>query len=198
MSPLMLPDQAGWMLLHGTQLGQRLIRLTIDLDGKPELAEQVRLTPLGGRITVDNLPATLTPDLADVIAVGWTETVSEGGKRRKITYLAAPNGPYRVVDPAEGIGRVGVSSLWLRTGTVTKTQTAITLRNEEGPDLVHESDFDVVLGGERLTVTGIGTWSGTYPARTAEFTVVRSVNGVTRGHTAPLRVTAAEPVYYGL
>jgi hypothetical protein len=198
MSAAMLPNQAGWMLLHGTQLGQRLIRLTVDLDAKPELADQVRLTPLGGRITVDNLPPTLTPDLADVIAAGWTETISEGGKRRKITYLAAPNGPYRVADPPEGIARVGFSALWLRTGTVTKTQTSITFRNEEGPDVVHESDFDVVLGGERMTVTGIGSWSGTYPERTASFTVVRSVNGVVKGHTAPSRVTMAEPVHIGL
>lgn len=173
--------QAGWRLHLGTTGAARFPRVTVDLDATPALATAVGLVQPYSRITIANLPAELTPDLAELIVRGWTETI--GSHRRKITYNCTPGQPYRIADPVGQVAnRVGFSALWRRDGAINTTQTGITLRNEEGPDVVHESDFDVEAGGERMTVTAIGSWSGTYPNRFATFTMTRSVNGVVKSH----------------
>lgn len=192
-----LAGQAGWRLHLGTNDETRFPQVTLDLVANPALVTAATTVTTGSRITIENLPDDVSPDLANLLVLGWTETI--GSHTRTITFNCVPETPYRIVDPTEEINnRVGFSSLWRRVSTIDSTQTGITFRNEEGPDVVYESNFDIMVGGERMTVTAIGAWSGTYPNRSSTFTVVRSVNGVVKSHPNNVRATLAERSYFGL
>lgn len=78
-------------------------------------------------------------------------------------------------------------------GSVSETDTTLNVATTLGPiwtTTPAEFPFDVVCGGERMTVTTI---TGTTSPQT--FTVIRSVNGVVKGHAAGSAVALADPSY---
>jgi hypothetical protein len=193
----MLGDQAGWYLHLGGPQGLRFPRLSVDLGAFPSLAATVDALEINDRLTVDNLPATLTPDLASLLLLGWTEVI--GSHTRTFVGNMAAEAPYRIAQVAHAeLAVIGSSATFRRFGVIDSTQTGISLRVEEGPDWVYEDDFDIVIGGEQMTVTGVGAASGTYPARSQVFTVTRSVNGVVKGHPNDIPMNLFHKSYIGL
>jgi hypothetical protein len=205
-SPVLLGDHAGWLLLQGTQIGQRLVRLTVDLDRNPELANAVRLTALGSRVTVDGLPPTLTPDRADTLAMGWTETIQS--RRRKITYLTAPAQPHTVgeyagateePDPDEP-KRYSPTDSRVDAPFDAGTDTALMVEDQTGGnDLWSQTadfPFDVKARGVRLRVTAVGSPTGAVQTLTVQQTPVNGVTGV--AIAAGERVELWQPARYGL
>ena len=92
------------------------------------------------------------------------------------------------------------STLPFAAGTVTNealdtTETGVDVTNgDPGHYFTHvDGDFDIVIGGERMTVTAV---SGTGTSQT--LTVARSVNGVTKTHAAGADVELFIPARYGL
>jgi hypothetical protein len=53
-------------------------------------------------------------------------------------------------------------------------------------------DYDIVIGGEVMTVTAVSALSG----GTQTMTVVRSVNGINKPHVTGLEVALYDPCYY--
>lgn len=186
---------AGWRLHLGTHGGTRFPRVTVDLDANPDLAATVRLVEVGSRLDLEHLPATLTPDLARLLVQGWSERI--GTHRRLITFNCTP---YAVLDIAEveheTLQFVGSASATLnldRTDTVTTMQIIA-----NGYPWIYEADFDILVGGERMTVTAVAAGTGTFPNRVQNLTVTRSVNGIVKSHLAGTPVGFFHRAYIGL
>jgi hypothetical protein len=191
-----LAYQAGWRLHLGTVDDDRWPRVAVDLDAAPGLADDVDAVRVGDLITVDNLPPTIAgADLAQLLVQGWTEHI--GSHRRLITFTCTPAAPWQVAVYGDTIGadpsKYDTASTIrpLNYSAITTTQTLITFETLIGPPWTEDDDqfpFDVIVGGEVMTVTDIaGTAFGPLEQ---SFTVVRSVNGVVKGHPigTPLRL----------
>lgn len=197
-SDLVLDAGAGWRLHIGTvgADGARFERLTVDLDACPHLIPAVVATGIGDRVTVEHLPAELTPNTASLLVIGWTETIAPD--RRKITFNCIPEAAVHVAELDHATYATTGPLLTEVSGPHSATTTSLTISpNGDGP-WIHESDYDIVVAGERMTVTAALAAGGTFPSQTQVLTVVRSVNGVVKAiaHDAPVRLF--QPAYIGL
>ncbi len=195
-SPSQLGDQTGWRLLLGTIPGTRFPQISVDLDAAPTLADAAGRVDVGDRITVDNLPATISPDLASLLVQGYTEVI--GSRRRRITYNCVPYEPYQIGEVAHADYGVLQSDSAVTAEALDTTETGVDIICGAGPDWVHEVDFDIEIAGEKVTVTAVGAMSGTFPNRTCTLTVTRSVNGVVKSHASGATIRFADRAYIGL
>lgn len=190
----MIDDQAGWLLHMGTVDEDRFPRLSVNLTRWPSLAAAVTALRIGDRIAVNDLPPHLSVDPLSLIVEGWTETLGNATPR-VITFNVAPESPYRVLVYQSGLGstphRYDSEGSTLSSG-ITATATSLSVAVATGHPLWTTDDaddgFDIGIGGERMTVTDI---SGGASPQT--FTVVRSVNGVVKAHSAGAQVRLWQP-----
>lgn len=195
-SDLTVEAAAGWHLHTGSDSGTRFERVTVDLDATPGVKDDVVLTDVGRRIAIANLPAELMPDDASLTALGWTETIAPD--RRKITFNTAPEAAYRVAElEHDDYATVGPMFTTL-SGNHTATDTTIAIQPNGDGLWVYEQDFDIIIAGERMTVTAQGSGSGTFPSQSQILTVVRSVNGVVKAHSNGASVRLFYPSYIGI
>lgn len=148
---------------------------------------------LGVQLAVTDIAAKLEwlpPFDVRAIVTGYTETIRPLSYR--VDAACVPARPYAVgVYGATG-SRYGLAGT-VTAGTMTTTSTSRTMTVPE-PGWTHaDGDYDVVIGGEVMTVTNV---TGTPPTQT--FTFVRSVNGVVKTHPAGEAVALAEPIHYGI
>ncbi|GIH69437.1 hypothetical protein [Sphaerimonospora thailandensis] len=189
-SDALLPDQAGWRLHLGTVDEARYPSITVDLTAEALRADQALASAMcrldaGDRITVDNLPSWLPPGQVSQIARGLAERL--GPFDWDITVACSPESPWRVA--RYGTARYGLAGSTLAAGV---TSAAATLSVSVPDGLIWTTDpaefpFDIVIGGEVMTVTSI---TGTGPQT---FTVIRAANGVTKAHSSGAAVVLAEP-----
>jgi hypothetical protein len=78
------------------------------------------------------------------------------------------------------------------------TETGVDINAGAGPDWVYEADFDIVFGGEKVTVTAVSAMAGTFPNRTCTLTVTRSVNGIVKSHATGAPVSFFHRAHIGL
>jgi hypothetical protein len=197
-SDLVVDAAAGWQLHTGTVAGSgtRFDRLTIDLDACPHLADAVAATNIGDRATIDHLPAELTPDLANLLVIGWNETIAPD--RRKIIFNCIPEAALHIAELEHAdYATVGPMFTTL-SGNHSASTTSLAIQMHGDGPWDHETDFDIVISGERMTVTAAGAGSGTFPNQSQTLTVVRSVNGVVKSHLNGLDVRLFYPAYIGL
>lgn len=177
-----LPDVAGWLLLLGTVDEARYPVLSVDLTRAPyigtPLAAAVRALDVGDRLTVANPPPWLPPDLIMQLAQGFTEIL--GNFTHRIDVNCAPESPWS--QPAvysDGVSRYTSNGSTLAVG-IDATATSLSVATPGGPLWSHaDGDFDIMVGGERMTVTNV---AGSSSPQT--FTCTRSVNGVVKAHLA--------------
>ncbi|MGA5264268.1 hypothetical protein ACPCI0_29110 [Streptomyces griseoincarnatus] len=192
-------NAAGWSVRLGTVNEYRFPSVNLEM-ANPRIAADNDLIlgllrlDVGSRIVVENPPEWLPPEQIDQIVVGYRE-VKDQFEHRFVVYTV-PAAPYRV-------GVVGVNTPRVNTAGCTlaedldTTETSVDVVTAAGsfrwvdsatyPD---DFPFDVVIGGERMTVTAC---SGTTASQT--FTVTRSVNGVVKTHTTGESVSLAEPTF---
>ena len=200
-----LPDQAGWRLHLGTVDEARYPRIGFTMTS-PSFLASANLTfdllalDIGDRLVITDLPAHLPPDDVQQIAQGFTEYLANF--ERAITVNCTPASVWDVgvyaLATASGAGQSKYSS----DGTVTTealdaTETGIDISTPSGPvwtTVAAEFPFDILIGGERITVAGI-TGTGTAQVMTP---VTRSVNGVVKSHDSGATVTLFTPAVYGL
>jgi hypothetical protein len=114
-------------------------------------------------------------------------------RKWEITFNCSPAGPYTVgVVEDDVLGIVDTDGSQL-AADVDADDTSLSVAVTEGPVWVHEVDFDIKVGGEVMTVTGI---SGSTSPQT--FTVVRSVNGVVKAQVAGTDLRLAQPCIVAL
>lgn len=155
------------------------------------LTSRVRRFDVGDRLVVSSFPTGLPPDPADQLGFGLTETL--GQYALDVSAFCVPSSPYRsgvygvAVDRYDG----GFSTL---NGAHNSSTTSLSVATSAGGLWTHgDGDFDILVGGERMTVTAV---AGAASPQT--FTVVRSVNGVVKAHSTAAPVRLFTPVKYGL
>lgn len=196
-SDLVLEATAGWELHVGTASGTRFTEVTVDLDACPHLVDDVVATGVGDRIAITNLPAELTPDAASLIVTGWTELAA--ADRRRITFNGVPEAPFHIAEVGhEDYAIVGAAFATVTEALIDLEETGISIACGGDGLWSHEVDYDILIGGERMTVTSVGGGSGTFPNQTQQLNVIRHVNGVVKTHVAGDVVELFNRAYIGL
>ena len=192
------PEQiAGWRLHLGTWDEARYPSVRLMLHAAPHLIPAVLALNIGDKIRITNTPPWLPPGPIDLIVQGWSEVIDL--YTWDIVLNCTPAGPWTVgtVDDAV-LGRVDTDGCTLGSG-VSSSATSLSLVSSPGPRWIDSATyagdfpFDLLIGGERVTVTAI---TGTTLTQTA--TVTRSVNGVSKSHSAGAVVQLADPMYLPL
>lgn len=187
-------NQAGWRLHMGT-VDEPRYKMTVEL-AQPALVASSTLTNavqallLGDRIDITNPPAWLPPDTISAVVQGITETL--GGMTYKFEFDLQPYSPFAT-------GVYGTAR-YSNSGCVTNealdtTETGIDVTNPSATSYWShaDGDFDIIIGGERMTVTAV---TGTGVSQT--LTVTRSVNGVVKSHATGAAVRLYTPAYWAL
>ena len=185
-------EHAAWRVALGTHDEPRWPTIGVDLADSYWLAdsaltEAVLAVDIGDRIDVSNLPAWLPPDDVRGLVTGYDEEI--GPMHYRVTFTCLPERPYEV-----GVWD-GTGSRYSGAGTVLAealdaTETGVDVTPPAGVTWTHaDGDYDVVVGGERMTVTAVAGNT---------LTVTRSVNGVAKTHASGAALDLAEPVRYAL
>lgn len=185
--------QASWRAHLGTVNEARYPVIAVNfaaqpLTNNPTLVQQLLEHEAGDRITISNLPSWLPPDPISQLAQGYTETFQ--AFKHDITINCAPESPYRIA--VWGTDRYDTAGSALNA-SCTSGATSIAVKTTLGPiwtTAAGDMPFDIMVGGERMTVTAI---SGSSSPQT--FTVVRSVNGLVKAHNANEDVRIYTPTY---
>lgn len=192
-------QQAWWRVHLGTTEGLRYPRVVIDLANPrvAALAHDILAADVGDLLRLTHLPPEYGPDDVDLIIRGYTEEV--GDKVWRITFVCDPGAPWTigVLDDAR-LGRLDTARCTLGAG-VNATATTLSLVTSTGPRWITTAEkpaefpFDLRVGGEVVRVTAI---TGTTLTQSA--TVIRSINGVSKSHTAGADIRLAQPLVLGL
>jgi hypothetical protein len=186
-----LPAQASWRLHLGTVDEERYPSIKFSpVNGDITMA-QLLSTGVGNRFKVNNLDARNVYEPIDQLVLGYTLVLDQHAPYVEIN--GEPARPYNVAD-------IDTARMDSETSTLNEdldtTETAIDVATTGGTlwtTDAGEFPFDVLIGGERMTVSAI---SGASSPQT--FTVTRSVNGVVKTHTTGTQVSLADPVYLPL
>lgn len=187
--------QAGWRLNLGTVDDMRWPTIGFNLADPRILADPLLVLALleldiGDRLTITDLPEWLPPFPADVIVQGISENVAPSSWQ--ITLNTSPAAPLDVAE-ADWVTRWGNDTTTLNT-SVTTTATSWSVATTDEPLWTHaDGDYDLLIGGEVVTVTNV---TGASSPQT--FTVVRSVNGVVKAHTAGAKIELYRPRRWSL
>lgn len=188
---------AGWRLHLASWDEARYPAVRILLHKYPALIPEVSALRVGDRIQIIGTPAWMPPGPVDLIVQRIDDDMRT--LTWEVTLTCSPAGPWTVGvldDPV--LGRLDTESCVVDT-TINSTTTTVLFTTFTGPRWVDsatwasEFPFNVLVGGEEMTVTAI---SGTGLTQTA--TVIRSVNGITKGHDAGTAVQLADPTYLAL
>jgi hypothetical protein len=196
-----LPDLASWRLHLGTVDEARYPTISADLSSTAWAADPVKTSQAtavdsGDVLSLADLPAWLPAGSIDTLALarGYSETLDAFDW--DITWNASPGSPYRV-GLADQVGRIGATGAKL-AAAISSSQLSFTVTTPaaSGPWTTNPANFpfDIRIGGEKATVTGI---SGTGATQT--FTLsARGVNGVQRSWPVDTEVQVWNLAYVGL
>lgn len=181
---------AEWYLARGTLPGSRYPTVTVDAAQGPNAAA-ARLVTIGDRLTITGR----TADTLDLQVIGYTEHIDTDVWT--ITFVCVPNDVFSSGTWDDGRSRWDFLNVTVAAdvapyvGSVGLTTTNVwdTINNAT-------SGYDLEIGGERVTVTLLGAWSGSGPY-TATATVTRSVNGVVKTLKAGTAVHVADSLRWG-
>lgn len=195
-----LPDQASWRLHLGTvdearfpTLGVNLARSNFTTDAVTMAAAQS--LDVGAKLAVTNPPSWLPPDDIRQLAQGFKETLTKFEWLIDVNCSPASPWDVGVYDAEAGEEETRYESDGSELSvSINTSATSLIVAIPSGPvwTLV-DGAFDIVIGGERMTVTAI---SGTATPQT--FTVTRAVNGISKSHPAGAEVRLFKPAYYAL
>jgi hypothetical protein len=185
------PAHANWRLSVATWDEARYPSITIKPHRAPQLIDSILGLAEGDLVRVTDLPDHLPPGPLDLLVVGYREQL--GTHTWVVELVCVPAGPYQVGvadDPVRGL--VDSRSSTLATG-VDSTAASLSVAVASGLLWVHQVDFNIVVGGEEMTVTNV---TGASSPQT--FTVVRAANSVTKFHLANAPVHVARPARVAL
>jgi hypothetical protein len=185
--------QATWRVHLGTVDEARYPVINVDmtaleLAGKTSLRSDCALLDIGDRIRITDPPSWLPPEDIDQVVLGYTETI--GNNRWTIALNCVPYRPFNT--GAVGTARVATGGSQTNEAMDT-TETGMdvistTYRWIDSATYASAFPFDVMVGGERMTVTAL---TGT--GLTQVMTVTRSVNGVVKTHTIGTPIQVVDP-----
>ncbi|MFB4273025.1 hypothetical protein [Nonomuraea sp. GTA35] len=189
-------EQAGWRLHLGTVDEARYPQLSLNLAhasfaGDAAQMADARGLEVGDRVTVANPPDEMPPETISQLVQGHSEEL--GNYEHTITLNCSPESPYQVAT-YDGAARYMPVDTVLNEALDT-TETGVDITTPTGPLWsTSASGFDVMIGGERMTVSAVGAAAGTVQT----LTVTRSVNGVVKSHASGATVSMFQPAIYAL
>jgi hypothetical protein len=187
-----LPLLAGWWISRGTARGRggRYPEITVDLDAQPGLTSAVNGVEIGSRIVVTGRD----PDPVGLLVLGIDETVQ--AFRRLVTFTCVPD---HVWNPGvyHGTARYDTRATLAEDLTLTETLWDITAPTLADTFSRTSLPYDVMVGGERCTVTAATVPAGTGPY-TQTITCTRSVNGVVKTQPLGAEIHIATPGRWAL
>lgn len=198
-----LPDQAQWRVRLGTIDEARYPVIGLNLAHPSFNAAQTAAATaidVGSRVVVTNPPSWLPPDQISQAVQGYTEFLSN--YERTLNLNCSPNSPADTIgfwgSDAAHVARYDTLSTTLDEN-MTTTETGMNI-NVVGPLWVttavnpDQFPFDIIIAGERMTVTAIVTTAATKQT----MTVIRSVNGVVKEHFDAVNdpISLFQPSYY--
>lgn len=186
-----LVDNGYWRLHLGTADELRWPRIVLDLARNPDLIADWCKVRIGSRVTVANPPDQVAGADLDLIVEGWTEIMSTFQWR--VVLVCSPAAPWRIA-VADSSPAVSDSTTLGAGRDTTQTSWSFSTTNPAEVWSTADEPYDVMCGGERITVTSMGAVSGSGPY-TQTATVTRSVNGIVKAHDAGAAITLAEPHY---
>lgn len=149
---------AYWLLHLGTWDEARYPTITIRLHKAPSLIDTVVDIIEGDLIRITDLPTFLPPGPVDLLVQGYTERI--GTRTWEIDLVCAPAGPWQVgIVEDEVYGFVDTDGTEL-AAAVDADDTLLTAIVTAGPVWMWETEFDISVGGEVMTVgnvTGVVT-----------------------------------------
>lgn len=189
-------QQARWRLHLRTVDEARYPLLHVDLAAAPSLIDDVTDVDSGDRITIDNPPAWLPPGPIDLLGQGYTETIGHPIDW-DIEFNCTPASPWTVgVIEDDVLGHLDTSGSELAAG-ITSAALSLSVNTTSGPrwtTTAADFPFDILIGGEVMTVTAI---SGTSNPQT--FTIgARSVNEIAKPHASGTPLSLAHPMIIAL
>jgi hypothetical protein len=196
---------AGWISYVGTvdqprypSLPFRLARS--EISGSATKYYGLQSLDQGDYLAVSSPPVWLPPGSIKQIIAGTTENL--GGYVYDIDLQCIPESPYEIGVVGSGSAsdnRVDTDGSTLHTGvnssatSLSIDTTTLTIDNRLWTTTAGDFPFDIYIGGEQMTVTNI---TGSSSPQT--FTVTRSVNGVSKSHTAGEAVTVVKATIVAL
>lgn len=193
----MLEGVAWWLLHEGTVDAARFPRVTVNMAAPVTLPALLLSVNIGDLIRIQAGPkladhAGIYDDI-DLIVLGYTETMN--AVEHVLTFNCTPAAPYAIAK--YGTDRFDTQGSELASG-VTATATSLSVAQSTGSNTLWTTDvttfpFDIIVAGERMTVTNI---SGATSPQT--FTVTRSVNRVVKAQSAGASVRLFKTPRYGL
>lgn len=143
---------AGWRLHLGTVDEARYPVVNLDLAAAPSLIEAVTEIESGARLTIANPPAWLPPGLIDLLAQGYTEVIGHPNGW-DLSFNCTPASLWTV--GVYGSDRRDSAGSQL-AADVTSSATSLSVATTLGPlwtTAAADWPFDILVGGERMTVT---------------------------------------------
>jgi hypothetical protein len=192
-----LNDHANWRLHLGTvdearypKIGLELARSNFSASERDTIMDM----DIGDVLAVTDPPAWQPPD--DIVqgTVGYTETLAQF--QHDITFNCVPESPYEVGFYDDSEARYSPAEPSTLNSGINSSATSLSVITAILPlwtTSAGQMPFDILIGGERMTVTAI---SGVASPQT--FTVTRSVNGVSKSHSAGAELELARPGIYAL
>jgi hypothetical protein len=184
-----LETQAQWRLALGTIDEPRYPVIGADITayaGALKLAASG--IDVGDLLTVTSTPKWMPPGGADVLALGYTEVL--GPHSWQVSWNCAPgtlyDNAFTLDDTARG--RLDATTA-VTTEALDTTETGIDYSTETLSGAVADVPYNIVIGGEEMTVTA---------ATASLLTVTRSVNGVVKSHLTGQQIRLATPAYLAL
>lgn len=193
-------DVAGWHVNIGTTDRQRFDQVNVNVANTITnhnligLANQMCNMQIGNMITIDNPPVWAQTDQIRLICVGIVESFDQF--RHTITYNTVLADPYTIGlldDPILGhiesdgtylVSAIGTADLSMTVATVTGELWITNILSVSG-----DFPFDIMMGGERMTIGGI---SNTPPNQL--WVMARSINGVLKPHAANESIIVRNPM----
>ncbi|MFG2002292.1 hypothetical protein ACGFNU_24380 [Spirillospora sp. NPDC048911] len=151
-----LRDHAGWRVHLGTWDELRYPVVGVWLHRDPDLIEPATAVDIRSPIRVTGLPAGMPPGDVDLLVDGYTEVL--GMHEWTIAYNTVPAGPWTIGvldDPL--LGRLDTGGSHLAATVDTDDTTLLVSTTAGGYWSADPADvpFDIQIGGEKCTVTGV-------------------------------------------
>ncbi len=203
-----LPQIASWKANQGSVDEPRIPNLSVALHrtqliANSDVTARMIALELGDTAAVTGMPVWLPPDDLLEIVRGYTEELG-----RFLWYFTLNTTPASAFDTGryddgtevQTVNRYDHGTSTLNSSVNSVATTLSVALNSSTPTTVDRwttdvsaFPFDIMIGGERMTVTSIS--GSTSPQ---SFTVTRSVNGIIKSHSAGARVRLFQPTRWGL
>lgn len=186
-------ERADWESRKGTVPGKRYPAIVIDYDADPTLGAAAQNLRPGDRLVLTGA----SYDDVNLRVLGGTETI---GTHRYMLSLNCGSGRQWLPAELDGtVRRLDSRYTTLKSG-VNSSATSMTFRFPalEGQWSTASTPYDVIVSGERITVTSMGSASLVSGAYDQVATVTRSVNGVVKSLSAGEEIHVFEPARLAL